>query len=108
MLTLKSLMGYKRTTKLAIMHGSYHYCGAQLSMCWDLQGPTINTNLQFGHLQLDNITRRHLKHTINYVYVYMLIGPSPPSATPLPKQNRLPSPVGLPTPGNTPAQFELI
>ena len=34
--TLKSKMGYKRATKLAIMHGSYRYGGAQLPTFWDL------------------------------------------------------------------------
>ena len=38
--TLKSKMGYKCTTKLVIMHGSYRYDGAQLPTCWDLQEST--------------------------------------------------------------------
>ena len=79
--TLKSLMGFKRTTKLEIMHSSFHYCGAQLPTCWDLQGST-HANLLVGHLQLDDIVGRHLKHVLNYLY--MLIGhQEPPLSYPI-------------------------
>lgn len=48
--TLKSLMGFKRTTCcLEVMHDSYQYCGAQLH-CWDLQGSTHANEMTISNL----------------------------------------------------------
>jgi hypothetical protein len=71
--TPKSKMGYKRTTKLAIMHGSYRYGGAQLPTCWDLQGSTHLSMLlgHLGHLQLKDIAGQHLLHEMDYLYLHI-------------------------------------
>jgi hypothetical protein len=68
--TLKSKMGYKRTTKLVIMHGSHRYGGAQLSTCWDLQGST-HLSMLIGHLQLKDITGQYLLHKMDYLYLHI-------------------------------------
>jgi hypothetical protein len=68
--TLKSKVGYKRTTKLAIMHSSYRYGGAQLPTCWDLQGST-HLSMLIGHLQLKDIAGQYLFHEMDYLYLHI-------------------------------------
>jgi hypothetical protein len=63
-------MGYKSTTKLAIMNGSYRYGGAQLLTCWDLQGST-HLSMLIGHLQLKDIVGQHLLHEMDYLYLHI-------------------------------------
>jgi hypothetical protein len=68
--TLKSKMGYKRTTKLAIVHGSYCYGEAQLPTCWDLQGST-HLSMLISHLQLKDISDQYLLHEMDYLYLHI-------------------------------------
>jgi hypothetical protein len=68
--TLKSKMGYKHTTKLAIMHGSHRYGRAQLPTCWDLQGST-HLSMLIGHLQLNDIAGQYLLHEMDYLYLHI-------------------------------------
>ena len=64
-------MGYKRTTKLAIMHGRYRYGRAQLPTCWDLQGST-HLSMLIGHLHLKDIVGQHLLDEMDYLYLHMI------------------------------------
>ena len=63
---IKSKMGYTRTTKMAIMHGSYRYGGAQPPTCWDLQGST-HLSMFIGHLQQKDIVGQYLLHEMDYL-----------------------------------------
>lgn len=64
------MSGFNRTTKLAVMHGSYLHCRAQIPTCWDIQG-SVHVNLLSGHLQLGDIVGRHLSHCMDYLYLLL-------------------------------------
>jgi hypothetical protein len=69
--TLKSKMGYKRTTNLAIMYGSNRYGGAQIPTCWDLQGSTHHLSMLIGNLQLKDIAGQYILHEMDYLYLHI-------------------------------------
>jgi hypothetical protein len=64
-------MGYKHTTKLAIMHGSYRYAFPNFQPAGIFKDPPISPCSSVTFNSLKDITGQYLLHEMDYLYFHI-------------------------------------
>ena len=74
--TIISKMGMNRKREIPILHGSHKYGWQQIPTSWNLQG-LAHVQLLVGHLQLNDLIGQHMRHIIDYLYLYLGVQEKP-------------------------------